>query len=226
MTSNSHTLAFDIYGTLFDTGSVVANLRDIAGNKAKEFSLTWRDKQLEYAFRRGLMQDYENFGVCTSNALDYTCAFYEIQPSKEQRSLLLDTYNALPIYSDVEDGLQKLKDKNFRLFAFSNGTERVVNSLLSKSDIRHYFDGIVSVDDVKTFKPDPLAYRHFMHATDAVISNTWLISSNTFDIIGAVSSGMRAAWVQRSKKAIFDPWGIEPTLIVNNLIELDKIIDY
>jgi 2-haloacid dehalogenase len=31
---------------------------------------------------------------------------------------------------------------------------------------------------------------------------------------------MRAAWVQRSKDAIFDPWGIEPTITVNNLSEL------
>jgi len=31
---------------------------------------------------------------------------------------------------------------------------------------------------------------------------------------------MREAWVRRSKDAIFDPWGIEHTLIVENLAEL------
>jgi 2-haloacid dehalogenase len=28
---------------------------------------------------------------------------------------------------------------------------------------------------------------------------------------------MRAAWIQRSPDAIFDPWGIEPTLTVDSL---------
>jgi FMN phosphatase YigB (HAD superfamily) len=40
------------------------------------------------------------------------------------------------------------------------------------------------------------------------------------DVIGAISAGMRAAWVQRSKDTIFDPWGIEPTITVSNLGEL------
>jgi 2-haloacid dehalogenase len=33
---------------------------------------------------------------------------------------------------------------------------------------------------------------------------------------------MRAAWVKRSDEAIFDPWGIEPTITVASLNELDE----
>ncbi len=66
------TLAFDVYGTLIDTNGVIIALEKHVGNKASEFSRTWREKQLEYSFRRGLMQNYENFDICTSNALDYT----------------------------------------------------------------------------------------------------------------------------------------------------------
>jgi 2-haloacid dehalogenase len=35
---------------------------------------------------------------------------------------------------------------------------------------------------------------------------------------------MRAVWVKRSPEAIFDPWGIEPTLDVTRLAELDESI--
>jgi 2-haloacid dehalogenase len=35
---------------------------------------------------------------------------------------------------------------------------------------------------------------------------------------------MRAAWVQRSAKTIFDPWGIEPTVTVGGLGELAQRI--
>ena len=47
-----------------------------------------------------------------------------------------------------------------------------------------------------------------------------MVSSNPFDVIGAISSGMRAVWVKRSPDAVFDPWGIEPTLTVDSLLDL------
>ena len=60
------TLAFDVYGTLIDTHGVLAALEKLLGEQAKSFSNTWREKQLEYSFRKGLMQNYETFAVCTS----------------------------------------------------------------------------------------------------------------------------------------------------------------
>jgi 2-haloacid dehalogenase len=53
---------------------------------------------------------------------------------------------------------------------------------------------------------------------------TWLVSSNPFDVIGAVSAGLCAAWVRRSGTAIFDPWDVEPTAIVRGLGELPGIL--
>jgi 2-haloacid dehalogenase len=106
------------------------------------------------------------------------------------------------------------------LFAFSNGTADAVDNLLVAAGIRDYFDGVVSVDDLKSFKPDPAVYSHFLRESGAKGSDAWLISSNPFDVIGAISAGMRAAWVRRSKSVIFDPWGIEPTITVENLGEL------
>lgn len=214
------TLAFDVYGTLIDTHGIISSVQNLVGDKATNFSQTWRDKQLEYSFRRGLMQNYETFSVCTSNALDYACAFYEVDLSEKQKVSLLESYSKLPAFNDVENGLKKLKENNFRLFAFSNGTRDAVNTLLVEAGIRNYFHGVVSVDDLKSFKPNPAVYSHFLRESEAKGSNTWLVSSNPFDVIGAISAGMHAAWVKRSNKAIFDPWGIEPTVIVGNLGEL------
>ena len=67
----STAIAFDIYGTLIDPHGVVEDLARHLGEGAQGFSNVWRDKQLEYSFRRGLMGRYENFPVCTRQALDY-----------------------------------------------------------------------------------------------------------------------------------------------------------
>ena len=218
------TLAFDVYATLIDTHGVIVALEKHVGTKAPDFSRTWRKKQLEYSFRRGLMQNYETFAVCTSNALDYTCAYYKVPLSQQDKSELLNTYRVLPAFDDVVEGLSRAKEAGFRMFAFSNGSAEAVETLLTHAGIRDFFMGVVSVDEIKSFKPNPGVYCHFLRRAGATGATAWLISSNPFDVIGAISAGMRAAWLKRSPDALFDPWGIKPTLTVNSLVELSDEI--
>ena len=219
------TLAFDVYGTLINTHGAVSALEELVGDKAKTFSSTWRDKQLEYSFRKGLMQNYETFAVCTSQALDYTCSYYGANLSDEQKKGLMSLYRTLPAFEDVKEGLTRLKSASFRLFAFSNGTPEALEELLSHAGIRDLFLDVISVDDIKSFKPNPAVYSHFLRKSESSGGEAWLISSNPFDVIGSISAGMKSAWVRRSPEAVFDPWGIEPTVTVSSLVELDKSID-
>lgn len=218
------TLAFDVYGTLIDTHGITSALEKYAGNKAPEFSRMWREKQLEYSFRRGLMQNYASFDICTSNALDYTSSFLKIPLGQSDKDALMDQYKVLPAFADAKTGLVKAKESGFRLFAFSNGRVDAVEALLNHAGIRDYFIDVVSVDEMKSYKPNPGVYSHFLRRSGATCSEAWLVSGNSFDVIGAISSGMSAAWVKRSPDALFDPWGIEPTLTVNNLASLAEQI--
>ena len=91
------TIAFDVYGTLIDTQGVVSELRALAGDRADVFAQTWREKQLEYTFRRGLMRRYENFAVCTRQALDYCCVEYDVSfPRSKRTSFLKPIKPSLP----------------------------------------------------------------------------------------------------------------------------------
>ena len=214
------TIAFDVYGTLIDTGGVKAALQKVVGDKAAAFSQTWRSKQLEYAFRRGLMQRYEDFSVCTRNALDYSCLFHQENPSDTQKQVLLDSYSQLPAFDDVAAGLTRLKADGHRLFAFSNGSKQAVEVLLINAGIRSFFTDIVSTDGIKSFKPNPEVYRYFLQKAAASEDHAWLVSGNAFDVIGAVSAGMNAAWLKRNETDIFDPWDFEPTITINSLVDL------
>ena len=170
------------------------------------------------------MQNYEKFSICTSNALDFTCSYLKVPLTNEQKNELLRSYRTLPAFDDVAKGLSLLQSDGFRMYAFSNGSSDAVEELLVTAGIRDYFLGIVSVDDIKSFKPNPAAYSYFLRESGALGNTAWLISSNPFDVIGAVSAGMRSAWVRRSKDAVFDPWEIEPTAIVESLNELNRIL--
>ena len=86
--------------------------------------------------------------------------------------------------------------------------------------IDKYFEDAVSVDDIKTFKPNPDVYAHFLSKTGSTAAESWLISGNPFDVIGAGSVGINSAWIRRSPKQVFDPWEIKPTLTVGSLTEM------
>ncbi|BAX78706.1 haloacid dehalogenase type II [Labilibaculum antarcticum] len=217
-----YTLAFDVYGTLINTSGIFDSLEELIGKQAKSFMDTWRNKQLEYSFRRGLMNKYVDFSVCTKDALTYCCKVFKIDLSEAQQSDLMYGYTVLPAFPDVKAGLEKLKESGHKLFAFSNGSSSAISELLVNAEIIDLFDGIVSVEDVQVFKPSPLVYEHFNQQTNSTKSDSWLISSNPFDVIGAVSYGMRSAWVQRSPDTVFDPWGIEPTTVISALTDLFK----
>ena len=221
MPHQSHTvLAFDVYGTLIDTRGVTKLMAHAIGDLAPALADSWRQKQLEYSFRRGLMQNYAPFSVVTEQALDYCIQQFKLDVPADTRNSWLDAYSKLPAFEDALPALRRLSDSDARLFAFSNGQKADVTSLLEQAELLDFFEGVVSVDDLRSFKPNPGVYAHFMREAGSQAQQSWLISGNPFDVIGAKSAGMRAAWVKRKPDAVFDPWGIEPDLVINNLDEL------
>lgn len=219
------TLAFDIYGTLIDTHGVVQHLEKIIGSNAQSFSNTWRDKQLEYSFRHGLMQRYVDFSECTRQALAFTDQVFKTGLTDQQKQSLMDVYKTLPPFADAKPALQNLKEKGHQLLAFSNGSRKAVETLISNAGIDDYFSDIVSVEEVNSFKPDPAVYHHFLQRAASEKDLTWLISSNPFDVIGAHSVGINTAWIKRSELQVFDPWGVSPSVVSPGLEALGDLVN-
>lgn len=217
-------LAFDIYGTLIDPHGVVSELQNHIGDRAADFSRVWREKQLEYTWRRSLMHRYEDFGVCTSQALDYADQLLQTKLEQSAKDALMQAYRVLPAYDDVPASLELLRNEGHRLYPFSNGTVEMVTAVLEHASIDHFFEDVISVDSLQTFKPSPEVYRHVVAIADVAPENCWLVSSNGFDVIGAVSAGMKAAWLKRFDGVVFDPWEFEPTQIIHSLGELSQIV--
>src|ERR1700731_3109779 len=143
-------LAFDVYGTLIDPFRMEDHLRALFGGRAKEATELWRSKQLEYSFRRALMKKYESFDVCTAQALRFVSRQLEVPLTDETERNLLDQYLRLPVYPDVPDTLNKLEALGLKIVACTNGTEHAVRGLLDRAGIRSKFNGIVSVDPIRT----------------------------------------------------------------------------
>ena len=126
----------------------------------------------------------------------------------------------LPAFPDVVEGLLQLGNQQHRLAAFSNGVEKSTRKLLDHNNVLERFVDVISVDELQTFKPDPSVYSTLLDRLGSGAEKTWVVSSNPFDVIGAKHMGLRAVWVQRGDDKIYDPWGVEPDLIVPDLIAL------
>jgi 2-haloacid dehalogenase len=120
-------------------------------------------------------------------------------------------------FPDVIPGIEVLKERGHTLVAFSNGIEATARTLLERAGILPHLDGVISVDDLKTFKPNPQVYLYLAGRLRRAPQETWLVSSNPFDVIGAKAAGLKAAWIQRTPSVQFDPWDIEPDLVAPDL---------
>lgn len=157
-----HTLVFDVYGTLVDTTSIPAALETKLGERAVVFIKQWRNKQLEYAYRMGLMRWYQPFSQCARYAFEYTCEEFGVVFSEQEKEALFLCSLSFPAFDDAEDALKKLSQTDATCFAFSNGTVSEVETVLTATNIRPYFQDVISVDAVKVFKPSRIAYAYLL----------------------------------------------------------------
>lgn len=215
-------IGFDVYGTLVDPLAMSEPLGAVAGKRAGEMAGLWRAKQLEYSFRRTLMGAYENFDVCTRDALRFAAASTGVELSEDDEQRLLGAYLDLQPYPDVVPGVERLQQAGHFVVAFSNGVEASLRELLDRAGVFEHLDGIVSVDGIGRFKPHPDVYHYLAEQLESPRDETWLVSSNYWDVLGARQAGLHAAWLRRDPSAIPDPWGIAPDLIVASIEEFAR----
>ena len=218
-------IAFDVYGTLINTYGMVDLLqRYIGEEKAWPFATLWRDKQLEYSFRRSMMDRYEPFYTCTTNALDYCIDAFKVTITRDQHFSLVKKYQNLPVYKDVVASLESLSGRSdLQLYALTNGPLEDVEKLFHDNGIDHYIRDIISADEIRKYKPDPAIYRHFIERVHSQAEQSYLVSGNAFDILGAVNFGMKGIWIRRSETQLMDPWGGKPTHTIQTLHEIDGL---
>ena len=139
---NTKAIIFDAYGTLFDVNSAAEKCKDKIGDKWEGFSNYWRTTQLEYTWLRTLMNRHEDFWKITEDSLDKSMAVFDINPL--MRSELLDLYKVLSTFPEVNEVLNKLKEKNYKLAILSNGTPSLLNELVKSNNLDNIFNDIFS----------------------------------------------------------------------------------
>ena len=156
-----------------------------------------------WRYRQRLEQYQDNqfytghYGYLDSSrrALLYTLRASKLPFSDVDITRIMDGWQELSPFPDAVPGLQHLRNK-FQLVVLSNG-ERDFLAHLVKNRIRYDFDGVISVQDVGVFKPHPQVYRYAARMLKAEPCELLMVSSNSFDLVGARASGYRGAYINR-----------------------------
>jgi 2-haloacid dehalogenase len=189
-------LVFDAYGTLYDVQSVRSLATELCGDKGEIITQLWRLKQLEYTWLRTLMRSYEDFWSVTRAALEFALASVGIEPLASLCDQLMSSYLHLDLYPEAEEALASLRDH--KLAILSNGSPRMLEALVSSSGIAARLTEVISVDQVKLYKPEAACYALVEPALRVTKQEVLFISSNGFDVAGAKRYGFQVAWIERS----------------------------
>jgi len=210
-------LVFDAYGTLFDVHSVLARCEAFWPGKGAQLSQLWRAKQLEYSWQRSLMNRYAPFSLVTAESLEYSCASLKLTLGGREKETLMDEYLNLAPYPDVPAALKRFKGR--KLAILTNGSPDMIGPLLRNRGMDAVFDAVLSVDEVKIYKPAPQVYQLAADRLGTPKEQIGFVSSNCWDALGAKSFGFAVYWINRAG-APADRTGFQPDRIVASLDEI------
>jgi 2-haloacid dehalogenase len=207
-------LVFDAYGTLFDVHSVVQRSEAFWPGKGAALSQLWRAKQLEYTWQRSLMRRYAPFSQVTREALEFACAALGLALDGGRTQALMQEYLRLATYPEVPAALAAMRARKAIL---SNGSPDMLEPLVAQSGLA--LDAVLSVDEVKIFKPAPEVYQLAVDRLGAAKEEIGFVSSNCWDALGAKSFGFHVFWINRLKAPV-DALGFQPDRIVQGAHEV------
>jgi 2-haloacid dehalogenase len=214
-------LAFDAYGTLFDVHSVISAVNEKFPGQGPAVSAGWRTRQLEYTWLRSLMGRYEDFWHVTESALVATCNALKLPLDAAVQGQLMEAYLHLDTFPEVKQALKALS--HLSLSILSNGSPKMLKAVVESAGLQGIFAHIISVDEVKIFKPAPVVYELAVKKTGVDKDHIGFVSSNFWDDAGAKAFGLRTHWINRAGVPP-DELGIAPDVTLKSLTDLIEIV--
>lgn len=211
------TVSFDCYGTLIDWESGLRDaIQRILERKhirmdADRVISKWLE--MDYIL---VQQAYRSYKQIMKGSLRYAMESNGIDYSESDGDLLVESLAFWRPFDDVRPALEGIKGK-YRLIIISN----IDNDLIAKSLelIGVGFDGVVTAEDVKAYKPSKRVFEYAIEKFGLVKHRTLHASfSPRYDLLTAKSVGFRTAWIYR--KQIADNTHVECDLKFKNLLEL------
>ena len=204
---------FDLDGTLTDSGEGIINCATLALN---HFGLPVPSRQEMRVFvGPPLDQTFIRFGVPQDRADEAIAVF-------RSRYTTVGKFENFP-YPGVQEMLQTLKERGFRLFVATSKPENMAVEVLQHFGLAAYFEQIcgATLDGSRSHKADVISY--LLGKTDGV-TNTVMVGDTAYDVTGAAAHKIPCVGVAWGYGLVEDMLEAGAVAIANNPQELTEIL--
>jgi 2-haloacid dehalogenase len=211
-------IAFDGLA-VFDVRPIAALAERVFPGRGDEMSALWRSRQFEYTWLRAAGRQYADFWQVTEEALIFSCRSLKLELIKADRDRLMQSYLEIKTWPDALAVLKGLKASGLRMAFLSNFTAAMLDQAVKNSGLEGIFDDHLSTDRVRTFKPDPQAYKMAVSAFGLKKEEIAFAAFAGWDAVGAKWFGYPTFWVNRTHAAV-EELGAVPDGVGENLNDL------
>ena len=186
-------VAFDAIGTMFPLEPLRPALMGLGLPRAA--LETWYATAVRDAVALTAAGDFKPFTAVLAGALDQVLGEQNLAPPSAARDALLAQFAHLPARADAADALRAVAGARMRPILLTNGSEKATGSLLRQSGLERLVERVVSVEDLKIFKPRPQVYAHAARRCRVRLNRLALVAVHPWDINGAQAAGCLGAYV-------------------------------
>lgn len=201
-------IAFDGFPIL-DARGVAQAAERVFPEGGAALMAAWRTRQFEYQWLRALAGRYVDFERATEDSLVAAARSLKLELSAQQRAALMAPYSSLGIWPEVPAALERLHEAGLRMVFLSNLTAAMIDRAVAGSALAGFFEPPLSTDRVRSYKPDPRAYRLALEALRLPREEILFVASAGWDAAGAKWFGYPTYWVNR-QAASADELGVVP----------------
>jgi 2-haloacid dehalogenase len=197
--TNVRACVFDAYGTLFDVNSAARQAQNTLHENWQQLAEVWRTKQLQYTWLRSLTGRHVDFWQITVEALEFALDNLKLV-DPQLRIQLMELYLQISAYPDVPNALTRLKNGGLKCAILSNGSPNMLAAAVKNAGINNLLDAVLSVEEVKVYKPHPTVYQLAVDRLSLKASAICYVSSNGWDAYSAKAFGFHVIWCNRSSQ--------------------------
>lgn len=208
---NINTVLFDMDGTLIDTNALI---HDSFVHTLKHYGLSFTDEEILTFNGPPLIDTFTNINPLLADQM--------VETYREHNIAQHDQY--VTVFPTVKETLEELRQQGIKMAVVSAKMSLGVEQSLAFTDLRQYFDVVVSVDDVIKPKPHPEPVLKAIEQLGSSPETSLMVGDNSHDIESGNNAGVKTVGVSWSSKGATFLQQFEPTYMIDEMREILKIV--
>lgn len=210
-------ILLDVYETLLDMSEVERKVNNLMDSK-RGYHL-WFEMFMQYSFVDNCIKQFHDFASIAKATLQIAANTLGKAISETEAANVLTLLKHLPVHEEIQQGLSRLNDEGYRIAALTNSPERIVCDRMERTGLISYFELVLSAEEIKKYKPSIEVYQWAAKKLDVNEKEAILVSSHSWDIMGAANAGMKTAFIKRNNEMLY-PLAPQPSYTCKNLPDL------